>query len=174
MADVKPIGKALFLREEELRRGIESMFFAYRDFMSEADSILAEKDMGRAHHRAIYFVGRHPGITVSDLLTILCITKQSLSRVLSSLMEKGYVIQKQDTIDRRKRLLFLTNAGIVLESQLTSLQGRRFASAYRQAGVDAVDGFRRVLRGLLDSDTIEQIENQNESTNKTHNFDEGD
>ena len=76
MADVKPIGKALFLREEELRRGIELMFFAYRDFTSEADSILAERNMGRAHHRAIYFIGRHPGITVSDLLNILCITKQ--------------------------------------------------------------------------------------------------
>ena len=71
MADIKPIGKALFLREEELRRGIEMMFFAYRDFTGEADSILAEQDMGRAHHRAIYFIGRHPGITVSDLLSIL-------------------------------------------------------------------------------------------------------
>ena len=89
MADVKPIGKALFLREEELRRGIELMFFAYRDFTGEADSILAEQNMGRAHHRAIYFIGRNPGITVSDLLTILCITKQSLSRVLSGLMQDG-------------------------------------------------------------------------------------
>ena len=77
MADVKPIGKALFLREEELHRGIELMFFAYRDFTGEADTILAEQHMGRAHHRAIYFIGRNPGITVSDLLTILCITKQS-------------------------------------------------------------------------------------------------
>ncbi len=70
MADIKPIGKALFLREEELRRGIEMMFFSYRDFTSEADTILAEQDMGRAHHRVIYFIGRHPGITVSDLLGI--------------------------------------------------------------------------------------------------------
>ena len=95
MADVKPIGKALFLREEELRRGIELMFFAYRDFTGEADSILAEQNMGRAHHRAIYFIGRNPGIAVSDLLTILCITKQSLSRVLSGLMQDGYVTQNR-------------------------------------------------------------------------------
>ena len=94
MADIKPIGKALFLREEELRRGIEMMFFSYRDFTSEADTILAEQDMGRAHHRAIYFIGRHPGITVSDLLGILNITKQSLSRVLSGLMKDGFVLQK--------------------------------------------------------------------------------
>ena len=158
MADVKPIGKALFLREEELRRSIELMFFAYRDFTSEADSVLAEKNMGRAHHRAIYFIGRHPGITVSDLLTILCITKQSLSRVLSGLMNNDYVIQKLGETDRRQRLLYLTEKGNALESRLTSVQGRRFAAAYREAGVDAVDGFQRVLRGLLDSDTFRQVE----------------
>jgi len=158
MADVKPIGKALFLREEELRRSIELMFFAYRDFTSEADSVLAEKNMGRAHHRAIYFIGRHPGITVSDLLIILCITKQSLSRVLSGLMNNGYVIQKLGETDRRQRLLYLTEKGNALESRLTSVQGRRFAAAYREAGVDAVDGFQRVLRGLLDSDTFRQVE----------------
>jgi DNA-binding MarR family transcriptional regulator len=158
MADVKPIGKALFLREEELRRSIELMFFAYRDFTSEADSVLAEKNMGRAHHRAIYFIGRHPGITVSDLLIILCITKQSLSRVLSGLMNNDYVIQKLGETDRRQRLLYLTEKGNALESRLTSVQGRRFAAAYREAGVDAVDGFQRVLRGLLDSDTFRQVE----------------
>ena len=158
MADVKPIGKALFLREEELRRSIELMFFAYRDFTSEADSVLAEKNMGRAHHRAIYFIGRHPGITVSDLLTILCITKQSLSRVLSGLMNNGYVIQRLGATDRRHRLLYLTEKGNALEARLTSVQSRRFAAAYRKAGVDAVDGFQRVLGGLLDSDTIKQVE----------------
>jgi len=164
MADVKQIGKALFLREEELRRGIELMFFAYRDFTGEADSTLAEQNMGRAHHRAIYFIGRNPGITVSDLLTILCITKQSLSRVLSGLMQDGYVTQKPGATDRRQRLLYLTETGIALETRLTSLQGRRFAAAYREAGVDAVDGFQRVLRGLLDSDTINQITQQNQTS----------
>jgi len=160
MADIKPIGKALFLREEELRRGIEMMFFAYRDFTGEADSILAEQDMGRAHHRAIYFIGRHPGITVSDLLAILKITKQSLSRVLSGLMQDGFVLQKPGTQDRRQRLLFLTDTGIALEARLTALQGRRFAAAYREAGAEAVDGFQQVLRGLMDQDTITQMKQQ--------------
>ena len=166
MADVKPIGKALFLREEELRRGIELMFFAYRDFTGEADWILAEKNMGRAHHRAIYFIGRHPGITVSNLLNILCITKQSLSRVLSGLMKDGYVIQKPGMTDRRQRLLFLTKVGSKFESRLTLMQARRFAAAYREAGVDAVDGFQQVLQGLLDIDTISQISEQDRSTNE--------
>ena len=158
MADIKPIGKALFLREEELRRGIEMMFFAYRDFTSEADSILVEQNMGRAHHRAIYFIGRNPGITVSELLTILNITKQSLSRVLSALVDTGYVIQKKGPEDRRQRLLFLTDTGTALEARLTADQGRRFANAYREAGMSAVEGFHRVLEGLLDPQTRRQID----------------
>jgi len=160
MADIKPIGKALFLREEELRRGIEMLFFSYRDFTSEADTILAEQDMGRAHHRAIYFIGRHPGITVSDLLGILNITKQSLSRVLSGLMKDGFVLQKTGATDRRQRLLYLTETGSELEARLTALQGRRFAAAYREAGAEAVDGFQRVLQGLMDQDTLEQMKQQ--------------
>ena len=160
MADIKPIGKALFLREEELRRGIEMMFFSYRDFTSEADTILAEQDMGRAHHRAIYFIGRHPGITVSDLLGILNITKQSLSRVLSGLMKDGFVLQKTGATDRRQRLLYLTETGVELEARLTALQGRRFAAAYREAGAEAVDGFQRVLRGLMDQSTLDQMKQQ--------------
>ena len=156
MADIKPIGKALFLREEELRRGIELMFFAYRDFTGEADSILAEQNMGRAHHRAIYFIGRNPGITVSELLAILNITKQSLSRVLSALVETGHVEQYTGPEDRRQRLLYLTETGAELEARLTEVQGRRFARAYREAGMTAVEGFQRVLEGLLDSETRRQ------------------
>jgi len=157
MADIKPIGKALFLREEELRRGIEMMFFAYRDFTGEADSILAEQNMGRAHHRAIYFIGRNPGITVSELLNILNITKQSLSRVLSALVETGYVVQHTGPEDRRQRLLYLTGTGTSLEARLTEVQGRRFAKAYREAGMSAVEGFHRVLQGLLDDRTRRQV-----------------
>jgi DNA-binding MarR family transcriptional regulator len=116
--------------------------------------------MGRAHHRAIYFIGRHPGITVSDLLSILNITKQSLSRVLSVLMKDGFVLQKPGASDRRQRLLYLTETGISLEARLTALQGRRFAAAYREAGAEAVDGFQRVLRGLMEQDTLEQMKQQ--------------
>ena len=157
MTDIKPIGKGLFLREEELRRGIELMFFAYRDFTGEADSILAEQNMGRAHHRAIYFIGRNPGITVSDLLAILQITKQSLSRVLSSLVENDYVEQQHGPDDRRQRLLYLTETGVALEARLTAVQGKRFATAFRKAGANAVDGFQNVLHGLLDPETQSQI-----------------
>lgn len=140
----------LFLREEELRRGIELLFFAYRDFTGEADALLSRLGLGRAHHRVIYFVGRHPNIPVSDLLQILGITKQSLSRVLSQLMTEGYITQKPGTRDRRQRLLELTAKGIDLEHQLTERQRNRIARAYREAGAEAVEGFRKVLTGMID------------------------
>jgi len=168
MADIKPIGKALFLRDEELRRGIEMMFFAYRDFTGEADSILAEQNMGRAHHRAIYFIGRNPGITVSELLAILKITKQSLSRVLSALVETGHVVQHTGPEDRRQRLLYLTETGISLEARLTEVQGRRFAKAYREAGMSAVEGFHRVLQGLLDDRTGQQVDELGQTRRSSH------
>jgi len=115
MTDIKPVVNPLFLRDEELRQGIELVFYAYRDFTAEPDAILSRYKFGRAHHRVIYFVGRNPGITVSELLDILRITKQSLSRVLSQLVREGFVTQQPGPRDRRQRLLELTPAGNELE-----------------------------------------------------------
>lgn len=150
MTDVKTGINPLFLREEELRQGIELLFYGYRDFTAEPDAMLAEYGFGRAHHRVIYFVGRNPGMTVSELLVILRITKQSLSRVLGQLVEEGFVIQRPGTRDRRQRLLDLTEKGVELERQLTERQRTRFARAYREAGAEAVEGFRKVMLGLID------------------------
>jgi DNA-binding MarR family transcriptional regulator len=141
----------LFLREEELRQSIELLFFAYRDFTSEPDAILAEIGFGRAHHRAIYFVGRNPGISVNQLLDILKITKQSLSRVLGQLLREGLIVQTTDVKDRRRRLLRLTAKGENLERQLTEKQLIRVARACREAGAEAVAGFRTVLRGMINA-----------------------
>ncbi len=152
MTDVSSTANPLFLREEELRRGIELLFYAYRDFTAEPDAILAKYKFGRAHHRAIYFVGRHPGTTVSELLAILRITKQSLSRVLGQLVSEGFITQRKGTRDRRQRLLYLTDKGIDLERQLTATQRARIARAYREAGAQAVEGYRKVLTGLLDEE----------------------
>ena len=150
MADIKSGANPLFLREEELRQGMELLFFAYRDFTAEPDQILARFNFGRAHHRAIYFVGRHPSIAVSELLAILGITKQSLSRVLGQLVREGFIMQRTDRQDRRRRLLELTEKGRDLERQLSENQRRRMARAYRAAGAESVEGFRRVLRNLID------------------------
>jgi len=150
MTDVKPGPNPLFLREEELRQGMELLFYAYRDFTAEPDAMLAKIGLGRAHHRVIYFVGRYPEITVTDLLSILRITKQSLSRVLSELVEEGFVEQRPGTRDRRQRLLTLTPKGQDLERQLSDAQRARFARAYRAAGAEAVEGFRTVMLGIMD------------------------
>ena len=149
MAEGKTPANLLFLREEDLRQGIELLFYAYRDFTAEADAMLAELGFGRAHHRVIYFVGRKPGMTVSELLDILKITKQSLSRVLGQLVREGYIVQRPGTSDRRQRLLELAPKGAELERRLTEDQRALVARAYRAAGAEAVDGFRRVLLGLV-------------------------
>jgi DNA-binding MarR family transcriptional regulator len=152
MTDIKTGINPLFLREEELRQGIELLFFAYRDFTAEPDALLADYGFGRAHHRVIYFVGRNPGMTVSDLLAILRITKQSLSRVLGQLVDEGFITQRPGLRDRRQRLLELTEKGVELERQLTERQRARIARAYREAGAEAVEGFRKVMLGLIDED----------------------
>ena len=149
MADVKIGTNPLVLPEEELRQGIELLFYAYRDFTSDPDDILRDSKFGRAHHRVVHFVGRNPGITVADLLKILRITKQSLSRVLRALIEQGYIFQRQGSRDRRQRLLYLTEQGAGLEKQLSKPQQARVARAYGEAGAEAVAGYRRVLLGLI-------------------------
>ena len=118
MTDVKVGPNPLFLRDEELIQGIELLFYAYRDFTGDPDAVLEEYGFGRAHHRVIHFVSRNPGMSVAELLEILRITKQSLSRVLGQLVERGFILQKKGTRDRRQRLLYLTETGIGLAESL--------------------------------------------------------
>ncbi|HKW54998.1 MAG TPA: MarR family transcriptional regulator [Stellaceae bacterium] len=152
MADLKSGANLLFLREEELRQAIELLYYAYRDFTAEPDAMLAKYGFGRAHHRVIYFVGRHPQMSVTDLLGILRITKQSLSRVLGQLVRQGFIRQQPGSRDRRQRLLELTEKGIELERQLSENQRQRVAKAYREAGAQAVEGFRKVMLGIIGND----------------------
>jgi DNA-binding MarR family transcriptional regulator len=135
--------------EEAVREGIELLFFAYRDFTAEPDAILAEYGFGRAHHRVVHFVGRHPQMTVGELLGILRITKQSLSRVLGQLVRQGFIVQRRGPDDRRQRLLELTDSGRELERRLSAPQRARITAAFRAAGGSAVNGFRQVLLGIL-------------------------
>jgi len=135
--------------ERTLRRAIELLFFAYRDFTGDADAMLARYGFGRAHHRVVYFIGRNSGITVSELLAILKITKQSLARVLGQLMSEGFVIQRADPDDRRRRRLYLTPEAVALERALTERQARRITAAFADAGPGAADGFASVLRAII-------------------------
>lgn len=140
----------LFLTDEQLRKGIEAMFFAYRGFTADPDRILAEKGYGRAHHRAIHFIHRSPATTVNNLLAILGVTKQSLNRVLRALIEDGLVESKVGTADRRERHLTLTEKGAELERVLSDAQRDRMRVAYKSAGPEAVAGFRQVLESMMD------------------------
>jgi DNA-binding MarR family transcriptional regulator len=133
-----------------LRQAIELLFFAYRDFTGDADAVLARYGFGRAHHRVIYFVGRRPGITVGELLSILKITKQSLARVLRQLMREGFIVQRTDAGDRRRRRLYLTAEAEALERTLTERQSARIAVAWASAGDAAASGFRAVLQAMID------------------------
>lgn len=142
----------LFLTDEQLRKGIEAMFFAYRGFTADPDRILADMAYGRAHHRAVHFINRSPGTTVNNLLAILGVTKQSLNRVLRALIEDGLVRSEVGRRDKRERHLFLTEAGAALERTLSDAQRDRMRAAYRAAGPEAVTGFRQVLEAMMDEE----------------------
>lgn len=134
---------------------IELLFFAYRDFTSDPDTVLAAYGFGRAHHRVIHFVNRHPGIRVADLLDILKITKQSLGRVLKQLIDGGFIEQVQGPQDRRQRLLYPTESGRGLALRLLAPQERRMANALDELGPD---GREKVERFLLD--TVDERERE--------------
>jgi DNA-binding MarR family transcriptional regulator len=144
-----PAASPLFLREDEIRRGIELLYFGYSAMIRNADTILSSEGFGRAHHRALYFIARRPGLAVGDLLRLLAITKQSLGRVLTELQERGLVEQSIGTTDRRQRLLQLTATGAALEATLFAELETGMAGAYREAGQAAVTGFWSVLIGLI-------------------------
>ena len=163
MADLNTAVNPILLSEEDLRCGIELLFFAYRDFTGEPDRQLAELGLGRAHHRAIYFIGRNPSLTVSQLLSILKITKQSLSRVLQELVAADYVVQTPGPTDRRERRLKLTVKGEALENLLTEGQRRRLGRAYAQAGPDAVHSFHKVLLSVIDDADRPQLPEEAEA-----------
>jgi DNA-binding MarR family transcriptional regulator len=149
MADIKLSSHPATHAEEQVRQGIELLFFAYRDFTAEPDAILASYGFGRAHHRVVHFVGRHPQLTVSELLNILRITKQSLGRVLGQLVRQGFITVRSGPRDRRQRLLELTEQGRELERQLSAPQRARVGNAYREAGAAAVEGFRKVMLAII-------------------------
>ncbi len=160
MADIAPQGgeTLLFLTDEQLRKGIEAMFFAYRGFTADPDRILEHHGYGRAHHRAIHFINRQPGLTVTTLLSVLGVTKQSLNRVLRTLIEDGLVENRVGKRDKRERHLYLTEAGSALERELSGAQRERMRAAYRAAGPQAVAGFRQVLEAMMDADMRRQYQ----------------
>lgn len=136
---------------------IELLFFAYRDFISDPDTVLVGYGFGRAHHRVIHFVNRHPGIRVADLLDILKITKQSLGRVLKQLVGGGFIEQVQGPQDRRQRLLYPTESGRALALRLLAPQERRIAAALEALSPSEREGAERFLRSVVDGEEREMV-----------------
>lgn len=141
----------LFLRSTEL------LYFAYRDYIAWPDDILQNYGFGRAHHRILFFVSQNPSMTVAELLKILNITKQSLSRVLSALVGKGYIVQEIGQQDRRQRLLNLTDKGKELLSQVSEHQKEQMLKALKDSGMESVEGFWKVLTALISEENREEI-----------------
>jgi DNA-binding MarR family transcriptional regulator len=147
----------LFLREAEIRRGIELLYFGHSHLTRAIDDGLAAQGLGRAHHSALYFIARQPGLTVSDLLKLLAITKQSLGRVINDLVARDLVETMPGRSDRRQKLLRLTPSGTVLEASLFDSLREKLAFAYGEAGQNAVSGFWKVLEGLIAEDEIARV-----------------
>ena len=136
---------------------IELLFFAYRDFVGDADHELEAFGFGRAHHRVLHFVHRYPGLKVADLLDVLRITKQSLGRVLKQLLDEGYIVQKAGNNDRRQRLLFATPKGEALVGKLAGLQTERLNRALRGIEPDGLEAIRQFLRAMIDRDDPDKV-----------------
>jgi DNA-binding MarR family transcriptional regulator len=139
----------LFLREPEIRRGIELLYFGYSHLLRGIDESLASRGLGRAHHRSLYFIARQPDLSVSELLRLLGITKQSLGRVLTDLTAGGLVETRPGRQDRRQKLLRLTEEGGALEARLFEELRDKLSAAYAEAGQGSVAGFWTVLEGLI-------------------------
>ena len=136
---------------------IELLFFAYRDFVGDADQELEAFGFGRAHHRVMHFVYRYPGLKVADLLDVLRITKQSLGRVLKQLLDEGYIIQKTGNNDRRQRLLYATQKGEALVAKLAGLQTDRITRALRDINPEGAAAISQFLRAMIDRDDPDKV-----------------
>src|SRR5512141_1738718 len=153
MPDVKfgaapPDTRTLYLSEEALRQALDLLFVAARDVSGKSKAVLSEAGLGRAHARALHFIARNPGLSVAELLSFLKITKQSLNRVLNDLLKGGFVERKTGMQDRRTRRLQLTPSGKMLADAIWNAQRPLIAAAFRAAGQDAVNGYRKVLIGI--------------------------
>ena len=160
MADLNNLLTPLFLNEKEIRKIIELMFFSYRDFTSGPDKILEKLNFGRAHHRVIYFVGKKNNLTIKELLSILKITKQSLSRVLNQLVKEKYIILSTGE-DKRTKKLSLSKKGHDLEKKLSDIQITKIYNVIKKFEEIDINGFKKVLFEMIDYDNQKKFDEIN-------------
>ena len=160
MADLNNLLTPLFLNEKEIRKIIELMFFSYRDFTAGPDKILEKINFGRAHHRVIYFVGKKNNLTIKELLSILKITKQSLSRVLNQLVKEKYIILSTGE-DKRTKKLSLSKKGHDLEKKLSDIQITKIYNVIKKFEEIDINGFKKVLFEMIDHDNQKKFDEIN-------------
>ena len=149
MTDLNNLLTPLYLNETEIRKAIELIFFSYRDFTAGPDKILEKINFGRAHHRVIYFVGKQKKITIKELLSILQITKQSLSRVLNQLVKEKFILVSTG-IDKRTKNLSLTKKGEDLEKELSTIQINKIRNVLKQFNEKDINGFKKILYAMIE------------------------
>ena len=161
MADLNNIISPFFLNDKEVRKVIELIFFSYRDFTSGPDKILEKINFGRAHHRIVYFVGKKNNITIKELLGVLKITKQSLSRVLNQLVNENFIIVSTGS-DKRTKKLSLTNKGLELEKKLSTIQINKIKKVIKNYNHEDINGFKKILFEMIEADSKTIFEQLNE------------
>ena len=161
MADLNNLISPFFLNDKEIRKIIELIFFSYRDFTAGPDKILEKLNFGRAHHRVIYFVGKKKQITIKELLGVLKITKQSLSRVLNQLVKEGFIVVSTG-LDKRTKNLSLTSRGIDLENELSTIQIQKIKKVINNFNQKDIDGFKKILYEMIEIDNKKTFQNLNE------------
>jgi DNA-binding MarR family transcriptional regulator len=161
MADLNNLISPFFLNDKEIRKIIELVFFSYRDFTAGPDQILEKLNFGRAHHRVIYFVGKKDKITIKELLGVLKITKQSLSRVLNQLVKEGFIVVSTG-LDKRTKNLSLTSSGLSLENELSTIQIQKIRKVINNFNQEDIDGFKKILYEMIETDNKKTFQNLNE------------
>ena len=161
MADLNNLISPFFLNDKEIRKVIELFFFSYRDFTGGPDKVLEKLNFGRAHHRVIYFVGKKNKITIKELLVVLKITKQSLSRVLNQLVKEGFIIVSTG-LDKRTKTLSLTNKGLNLENELSSIQINKIKKVINSFNHKDINGFKKILFEMIETDNKKTFQQLNE------------
>ena len=161
MADLNNLISPFFLNDKEIRKIIELVFFSYRDFTAGPDQILEKLNFGRAHHRVIYFVGKKDKITIKELLEVLRITKQSLSRVLNQLVKEGFIVVSTG-LDKRTKNLSLTSSGLSLENELSTIQIQKIKKVLNNFNQEDIDGFKKILYEMIEIDNKKTFQHLNE------------
>ena len=161
MADLNNLISPFFLNDKEIKKVIELIFFSYRDFTAGPDQVLEKLNFGRAHHRVIYFVGKKDKITIKELLGVLKITKQSLSRVLNQLVKEGFIVVSTGS-DKRTKILSLTKNGLDLETELSTIQIKKIKKIINNFNEEDINGFKKILYEMIDVENKKTFQHLNE------------